>query len=361
MPAIDRLRGNIGIDGPWNLYTLLRSGANMARVFCLGEVLYDCIAEQVGVDKVEAVQSWQRYAGGAPANVACALTKLGTPSALVGAVGDDADGRALVDLLRASQVDVSGVEVIVGKPTRNVLVLRSSTGDRTFAGFRDGVSTAAFADAFLSEGFVRGLDWGEVDYLVMGTIALAYPESSVAAVTALQQARQAGVTVVVDVNWRSVFWEDGSYGKASVMALIEQADLLKVSDDEARWLFGTDDLGELSDRLLMDLPGLGGFLLSAGEKGCGYCLGDFQGWVEAFDVKVVDTTGAGDAFLAGVLHYLDHHGAIDSAESARAMVRYGCAVGAITTMRAGAIEAQPTSPQVEELLMAQAQAQANPD
>jgi fructokinase len=324
----------------------------MARVFCLGEVLYDCIAEPVGVASIEEVQSWQRYGGGAPANVACALAKLGTPATLIGAVGDDADGQALTLLLRARQVDVSGIEVIVGKPTRNVLVLRSKTGDRTFAGFRDGLSPAGFADAFLSEAFVEGLDWGGAGYLVMGTIALAYPDSSVAAVAALKQARQAGATVVVDVNWRSVFWQDQTYGKASVMALIEQADLLKISDDEARWLFGTDDLGELSDLLLMDFPALGGFLLSAGGKGCGYCLGDFQGWVEAFEVKVVDTTGAGDAFLAGVLHYLDDHGAIDSPEAARAMVRYGCAVGAITTMQSGAIEAQPTASQVEALLAA---------
>jgi fructokinase len=186
--------------------------------------------------------------------------------------------------------------------------------------------------------------------LVMGTIALAYPESSLAAVAALRQARQAGVTVVVDVNWRSVFWEEEAYGKASVLALMEQADLLKLSDDEARWLFGTDDLGALNDRLLMDFPELGGFLLSAGEKGCGYCLGDFQGWVEAFDVKVVDTTGAGDAFLAGVLHYLAHHGAIDSPEAAAAMVRYGSCVGALTTMQSGAIEAQPLPQQVEAML-----------
>jgi fructokinase len=322
----------------------------MASVFCLGEVLYDCIADQAGVEAVEAVQSWQRHGGGAPANVACALTKLGTPAALIGAVGDDADGRALVDLLRDRQVDVSGVQVIAGKPTRNVLVLRSQGGDRRFAGFRDGVATGDFADAFLSEGFVAGLDWSGVDYLVMGTIALAYPESSLAAATALKLARQAGVTVVVDVNWRSVFWAEETYGKASVLALIEQADLLKISDDEARWLFGTDELTALSDRLLMDFPQLGGFLLSAGEKGCGYCLGDFQGWVEAFDVAVVDTTGAGDAFLAGVLHYLDQNGAIDSPQAARAMVRYGCAVGAITTMQAGAIEAQPLPPQVEAML-----------
>ncbi len=322
----------------------------MARVFCLGEVLYDCIAEQVGVDAVGEVQSWRRYAGGAPANVACALAKLGTPAALIGAVGDDADGQALVDLLRERQVDVSGVEVILGKPTRNVLVLRSKGGDRSFVGFRDGVNTGDFADAFLSEGFVAGLDWGGVAYLMMGTIALAYPESSAAAATVLMGARQAGVTVVVDVNWRSVFWEDDTYGKASVLALIEQADLLKISDDEARWLFGTDDLAQLSDRLLMDFPGLGGFLLSAGEKGCGYCLGDFQGWVGAFDVAVVDTTGAGDAFLAGVLHYLDQHGAIDSPEAAAAMVRYGSCVGALTTMQSGAIEAQPTALQVSALL-----------
>jgi fructokinase len=325
------------------------SDSQPTRIFCFGEALYDCIAEQLGVDAIEKVQSWQRYAGGAPANVACALAKLGTPAALVGALGDDADGQALMELLRDRQVDVSNLQVIAGHPTRNVLVLRSQSGDRQFAGFRDGIPTDVFADAFLDATFVRQLDWSAVDYLVMGSIPWAYPSSRAAAQAALKQAQTSGATVVIDVNWRSVFWADEAEGKAAVLGLLEVANLLKISDDEARWLLGTDDLDELSN-LLLEYPQMVGFLLSAGDKGCGYCFGEFTGWVKALDVPVVDTTGAGDAFLAGILHYLSSHGAIDSPEATEAMVRYGCAVGALATTKPGAIEAQPTAAQVESEL-----------
>ena len=114
------------------------------RVLCLGEILFDLIADQIG-KSIEEVESWTPYPGGAPANVACALTKLGTPSGFIGCVGQDETGDALVQLLQEVGVDATGVQRHLLAPTRQVYVVRSTAGDRTFAGFGDR-NTTEFAE-----------------------------------------------------------------------------------------------------------------------------------------------------------------------------------------------------------------------
>ncbi len=93
------------------------------RVLCLGEILFDCLADQLGL-KLEEVKSWTPYPGGAPANVACALVKLGTPTAFIGAVGEDEPGNALVKLLEDVGVETTGVQRHPTAPTRQVYVTR---------------------------------------------------------------------------------------------------------------------------------------------------------------------------------------------------------------------------------------------
>ena len=86
------------------------------RVICLGEILYDLLADQPG-QPLEKVESWTAYPGGAPANVACALVKLGTPSAFVGCVGQDEPGNALSELLQEVGVDTTGIQHHPTAPT----------------------------------------------------------------------------------------------------------------------------------------------------------------------------------------------------------------------------------------------------
>ena len=103
-------------------------------ILCLGEVLFDCLADQFGLE-LDAVKSWTPYPGGAPANVACALVKLGTSAGFIGAVGEDEAGNTLVKLLEDVGVDIMGVQRHSTAPTRQVYVVRDLGGDRTFAGF----------------------------------------------------------------------------------------------------------------------------------------------------------------------------------------------------------------------------------
>jgi fructokinase len=323
----------------------------MTQVICMGEVLFDSISDEPGVE-LNAVTAWTQYPGGAPANVACALTKLGTSAGFIGAIGQDSMGAELLEVLRSHSVDLSGVQLIPGMPTRSVLVTRDSTGDRTFAAFGGDRRSDSFADTKLNAAHLPVELFQSARYLVTGTLLLAYPDSAAAVSQAIDLAKQAGVQVVIDVNWRSVFWEDERFAKSFIQDALTHADYLKLTDEEADWLFGTRNLTVIHDRV----PQLKAILMTRGEKGCVYWVPDGIGERSAFAVEVDDTTGAGDSFLAGFLHQLCQRDiARDIArditvDEMAAIVTYASAAGALTTMQRGAIAASPTADELAAFL-----------
>lgn len=319
------------------------------QVLCLGEILFDLLANQPDRD-VDQVESWQPYPGGAPANVACGLVKLGTSSAFIGCVGQDAPGNELVSLLDEIGVNICGVQRHPTAPTRQVYVTRSASGERQFAGFGN-ISTDEFADAYLTAEKLPESLFTDADYLVTGTLELAYPLSQEAIYTALELAKKHGVKVLVDINWRPVFWLDEENAPPLILDVLEQAELIKCSDEEAQWLFKTDNPVEIVQKLKTAK----GVLVTAGEKGCAYCLGEHTGKLDVFPVKVRDTTGAGDSFVAAFLHQCCLKGdtIFQDAQIAQQAVRYASAAGALTTTKPGAIASQPTANEIEEFLSVQ--------
>lgn len=316
------------------------------RVICLGEILFDLLADQLG-HPLEEVESWTPYPGGAPANVACALVKLGTAAGFVGCVGEDEPGNTLVQLLQDIGVDSKGVQRHPTAPTRQVYVVRSEKGDRAFAGFGE-LDTTQFADAFLNASLLPVSLFEQADFLVLGTLELAYPQTREAIFRALQLAEQYDVKVLVDINWRPMFWSDQSAAKPLIMELLKKIDFLKIAKEEAELLFDTTDAGAITHRL----GSVEGVLVTDGDKGCNYCLSDHEGKLAAFAMDVKDTTGAGDGFVAGFVHQLCLHGlkCLSTPESAKSIVQYASAVGGLTTLKPGAIAAQPTAIEVEEFL-----------
>ncbi|MEO1376180.1 MAG: carbohydrate kinase [Cyanobacteria bacterium J06635_10] len=317
------------------------------RVLCLGEILYDMLADQLGRTLGE-VESWSSYPGGAPANVACALVKLGTTSAFIGAVGADEAGNNLQALLQEIGVDTTGVQRHPQAPTRQVLVTRKLNGDRVFAGFKD-YDTSEFADTRLKAGELPEELFAAADLLVLGTLELAYPESGAAVHRALELASQYDVKILLDVNWRDVFWTNPDAAPDTIRELIKKVDFLKLTKEEAELLFDTHDAGAITYRL----NSVEGVLLTDGDKGCAYCLGENEDRLPAFSVPVVDTTGAGDSFVAGFVHQLLNYGVqnLRDAEVVKRIIAYASAAGALTTLKPGAIASQPTAEEVESFLV----------
>ncbi|NJL60917.1 MAG: carbohydrate kinase [Methylacidiphilales bacterium] len=319
---------------------------NNPRVLCLGEVLFDCLADQLG-QKLEEVESWTPYPGGAPANVACALVKLGVPAGFIGCVGEDDPGNSLVKLLNDVGVDTTGVQRHATAPTRQVYVVRSLNGDRSFAGFGE-YETSEFADTFLEATKLPQSLFAAADFLVLGTLELAYPQSAAAVRHALNLAEKFDLKIILDVNWRPVFWQNPDSAPGIIKEIFKQVDFVKLAKEEAEWLFGTSDAGAIKYRL----DSVEGVLVTDGENGCSYCLDENEGKLPAFSVAVVDTTGAGDSFLAGFIAQVLKRGtqSLSDKETAKQIVAYASAVGALTTLKPGAIASQPTPAEVESFL-----------
>lgn len=317
-----------------------------ARVLCLGEILYDKIADQKG-RSLSGVTSWTDYPGGAPANVACALVKLGTPAAFIGCIGEDEPGRELARLLVQIGVEMSGLQQHPSAPTRQVYVTRAENGDREFAGFGDR-APEEFADGFLQGDRLPVTLFEGADFLVLGTLELAYRESRAAIFRALELAREHRLRVVLDVNWRPMFWPDPDAALPLIQILLESVHLLKLAREEALWLFSTADAGAIASRF----SGIEGVLVTDGGEAVSYWLHGHSGQVAAFELEVQDTTGAGDGFLAGFIHRCCQYGLDCLSDRARARdaIVYACAVGGLTALAPGAIAAQPNSDRVAAFL-----------
>jgi len=318
----------------------------MPRVICLGEVLIDQIAEDIGVP-YDQVSAWKAYFGGAPANVACGLTKLGTPVSLISAVGQDEASAYLLQQLGKSGVETSGVQIHPEATTRQVYVTRNAQGDRTFDCF-NGDAQTIFADTLLSAENLPAHLFADAKFLVLGTLGLANPQTSRVIGRALKLAEQNFVTVIVDINWRQMFWQNPEQVIKLLPVLLRYTDFLKMTEDEAKLLFRLTSPAAIAQAY----SHLEGIIITNGDKDCRYYLGEHQGKHAAFPVYSTDTTGAGDAFLAAFIHKIYHRPLIhlQDPKFANEAIAYACAAGALSTLDVGAISGQPSDRQIREFL-----------
>jgi fructokinase len=215
------------------------AAARPPQVLCLGEALVDRLGPPGGDPATD--RPCDDRLGGAPANVACGLARLGTPVAFLGRLGRDGIGEAFAALFTARGVDTRALQWDDRLPSRIVLVRRDASGERSFGGFAD---AAAFADQALdAEGLSAALGplLAAARWLLVGTIPLASPAAASALQLACREAAVAGVALALDVNWRPTFWDaaaDPASGPgpdviAAMQPLLEQAALIKCAREEA--------------------------------------------------------------------------------------------------------------------------------
>ena len=330
------------------------------QVLCFGEALLD----RLGAAGQDPAGGGEDRLGGAPANVACALARLGTPAAFLGRLGQDRIGRAFEALFQERGVDITGLQWDPRRPSRTVLVRRDASGDRSFDGFAaEGAADggAGFADqAVALEPLLGALPplLGAARWLVVGSLGLASPAVVDALERLLPLCASAGLGLAVDVNWRPVFWglapdcPPAAAARAAIGALLERADLIKFAREEADELFAP---GADPAAIATALPRQPAVLITDGARPLRWWWAGQEGEQEAFAVSVVDTTGAGDAFMAGLLHRLcarpaGDGGLLPGPAQLAAAVRFATACGALTCTAAGAIDAQPTAAAVDRLL-----------
>ena len=189
--------------------------------------------------------------GGAPANVACALGRLGVNVSFISCLGNDSFGENFKNLLIQRGINTSALQLDTLRPTRVVLVRRDSDGERSFQGF-EGDKGMGFADQAISrEKIIR--DWPLVvenaQWLVAGTIPLASEISSKAFLWCIENALHAGIKIALDLNWRPTFWrnkvstflEPSTKEKNQIFSILKNVSLIKLAKEEAQWFFNTAD------------------------------------------------------------------------------------------------------------------------
>ncbi|QEY32492.1 carbohydrate kinase [Synechococcus sp. RSCCF101] len=324
-----------------------------ALVICLGEALIDRLGPPGGDVRIGPSSD---CLGGAPANVACALARLGTDSALVARLGQDDAGRRFRALFQQRGVRPDGLQADPDRPTRVVLVSRDAAGERCFGGFM-GDRGAGFADQALNPDALQPVLEAllpRAAWLLVGTIPMAGGPAARAHALAMAMAEAAGVPIAMDVNWRPTFWPcSAAQARHPILAVLPRVAVLKLAAEEAEWLFASRD-PVVVHRALPRRPDQACLVvISDGSRPVRWSNGRLEGACPALAVPVRDTTGAGDAFTAGLLHRLaEDPGMIDSAAAAplEEAIRFASACGALTCGGEGAIEPQPDADAVRALL-----------
>ncbi|KZR72037.1 2-dehydro-3-deoxygluconokinase [Prochlorococcus marinus str. MIT 1313] len=326
------------------------------EVICLGEALVDRLGPLGGDPAVD--QPVEDCLGGAPANVACGLARLGRKVAFVGRLGDDAIGARFRELFDTRGVNLAGLQIDQRRPSRIVLVRRDLDGERVFQGFA-GDRGDGFADQSLSLDALAA-SWpllvGKASWLLIGSIPLATPASAQSLLWCVEQAQTVGLEIALDVNWRPTFWDPGRAPDSgpdekalqAIAPLLERASLLKLAREEAVWFFDTDDPAVIA----RSLPQQPDVVVTDGARPVRWWIGGCVGELAALSPpSVLDTTGAGDAFTAGLLHqFLMDASSQGDLIKAREMVRFAAACGALVCGGAGGIDPQPSQMHVEEFL-----------
>ncbi|XP_050224987.1 probable fructokinase-7 isoform X2 [Mercurialis annua] len=316
------------------------------KVVCFGEMLIDFVPTVGGVSLAEA-PAFKKAPGGAPANVAVCVSRLGGSSAFIGKVGDDDFGYMLANILKENKVDNSGVCFEPRARTALAFVTLRADGEREFLFFRH-----PSADMLLKESELNISLLKQAKIFHYGSISLIAEPCKSAHLAAMKIAKKSGSILSYDPNLRLALWPSPEAAKEGVMSIWDQADVIKMSEDEISFLSGGDDPNDDNAVLKKFFhPNLKLLVVTEGSKGCRYFTKEFRGRVAGVKVKPVDTTGAGDAFVGGILNNLASDlSLLKDEQRLREALRFANACGAATVTERGAIPALPTKDAVLKLL-----------
>lgn len=284
--------------------------------------------------------------GGAPANVLACLAKLNKQTSFIGKVGDDQFGYFLREVLIDNGISTEGLVMDTQVNTTLAFVHLQEDGERSFSFYRKpGADTnlkpEEVKDAMLNTRIFH-----------FGSLSLTDEPARSATIAALRYAKAKNVLVSYDPNLRPPLWSDLDEAKAQILRVMDQVDIVKISGEELAFLTGCEDIQLGSEKLCQEY-GLRMLLVTLGKAGCYYQLGDLSGRVSGFEVETIDTTGAGDAFLGGMLFQIlerDKDLTKWTAEDISTSVQFANAIGALVTTKKGAIPAMPNRSEIDQLL-----------
>ncbi len=298
-------------------------------IVCVGEILADMIGEEKNGSII-----YEQKAGGAPFNVACAAKQFGAKVKFVGSVGDDIIGRSLISFAKERGFDSRYIFKNEKKNTTLAFVSLDKFGERSFCFFRKNT-----ADAFIPrvpENLLKN-----ADILHIGSLMLSFERGVKYIERLIERARKYPIKISFDVNFRSDIYGSEEEAVKVYKRILPLVDIIKFSEDETE-IFGTDYIERtLGDKLVF---------ITLGSKGSRWAYKGRSGYADTVKVNCVDTTGAGDAFYAGVLAKLDNKKLADlKDEDLNEILRFANICGALNTRGRGAIDSLPSIEEVQSL------------
>lgn len=287
----------------------------------------------IGEEK-NGIVTYERKAGGAPFNVACALNKFGAEVKFVGSVGDDLIGRFLIKYASDLGMDTTYIHQNTDRNTTLAFVELNEEGDRDFCFYRK--NTADYCMPEVTDQLIKS-----ADIVCIGSLMLADKKCVEYTLDIIDRAHSMGKTVAFDVNYRTDIYRDKDSAVITYKKILAKADIVKFSEDEVE-TFTEEYVDSLCDKLV---------LITLGKEGSEWRYNGKRGQVPTITIKPVDTTGAGDAFFAGALSIIDKNvGKPLTDQLLCDALRFGNIAGALNTTGRGAIDNLPDLDTVKKYL-----------
>ncbi len=316
----------------------------MYDVIALGELLIDFAPQAVQEDGYPVLAA---HPGGAPGNFLAALARYGASAAMIGKVGEDQFGRLLIATLRDAGIGTEGILRDPDVFTTLAFVALDKNGNRDFSFARK-----PGADTCLRPEEVDGdmLDGARVFHF--GTLSLTDEPAASATRKAVALARSRGLLISLDPNLRKPLWKREEDARDAMEWSLRQADIVKISDEEIRWLWGLSP--EEGARKLLREYGVSLVYATLGPEGCHAATRNAAVTVPSpKGIQVADTTGAGDIFGGSAMSRFLKTGKApaDLTEAElREIVRFACTAASLSTRKHGGISSIPSPEEVEDFL-----------
>mgnify|MGYP000847174784 CR=1 FL=1 len=312
-------------------------------VVALGELLIDFTENGISS---QGNPLFEANPGGAPCNVLAMLTKLGHKTAFIGKVGNDFFGKQLEDAIKEIGINVTGLRKDDKVHTTLALVHTYPDGDRDFSFYRNPGADMMLKKEEVDEDLIRG-----AKIFHFGTLSSTHEGVREATRYAIDVAKEAGCIISFDPNLRPPLWKSLDEAKAEIEYGLSKCDILKISDNEVEFLFGTTDYDE-GARLIREKYQIPLVLITLGKDGSRAYYKDLRVEVPGFvQEHTIETTGAGDTFCANSLNYILEHGMEElTEENLKELLTFANAAASLITTRKGALRVMPEKGEVEAVI-----------
>ena len=312
-------------------------------VIAMGELLIDFTENGTSTQGNPLMEA---NPGGAPCNVLAMLGKLGKKTAFIGKVGKDMFGAQLRQAVEEVGIDTRNLIEDTEVHTTLAFVHTMPDGDRDFSFYRDPGADMMLRKDEIQEELIR-----DSRIFHFGTLSSTHAGVREATRYAIDVAKEAGCIVSFDPNLRPPLWKTLDDARAEIEYGLGKADILKISDNEVEFLFGTTDYDKGAE-LLREKYGIPLICITLGKEGSRAYYKDMRVEVPGFVQEyTIETTGAGDTFCACTLNYVLEHGLNNLTEAnLKELLTFANAGASIITTRKGALRVMPEQEEILELL-----------